>query len=59
MPAHTAPHQTTPHSTVASQVYSIFSMLIGGFMFGVIIGSLTNIIGDRPSPSRRTILLKV
>jgi F0F1-type ATP synthase assembly protein I len=55
MPAHTAPHQTTPHSTVASQVYSIFSMLIGGFMFGVIIGSLTNIIGDRPSPSRRTI----
>ena len=31
-------------STNTEKVYSIISMLIGGFMFGMIIGSLTNII---------------
>lgn len=32
-------------STAAEKVYSIVSMLVGGFMFGMIVGSLTNIIG--------------
>lgn len=33
-------------STTAEQIYCIIAMLIGGFMFGVIIGSLSNIIAS-------------
>lgn len=31
--------------TTTEKIYIMFAMLVGGFMFGIIIGSLTNIIG--------------
>ena len=38
--------RVVPHAqTTAEKIYIMFAMLIGGFMFGIIIGSLTNIIG--------------